>query len=333
MRSSRSITAGMGKLYGAFSVATEMISPRLKLGAVTIPELYHYTDQAGLLGIVRCNSLWATNALFLNDSREVLHGFKVGSDAISQSLATAEYEPFEKALADLKSYLDYQLRPRDKHSGLPEDRGLNPLTVPHVVCFCADRDSLSQWRAYSSGEGYAIGFNFNVEWPDLHSPTDGRKWFFQKVLYEPQEQTKTAYAILSAVQMVANEVAENKIDLGDYPPDAFLYTLLASFLLRRLFAFKDYAFRSEDEWRLMLDSPALLFKFPFEALKFRASKIGVAPYFDARPNGAKKLPISRVICGPTLDPDVAEKGVELLLQKCGFRDIDVSSSPIPLRAG
>jgi hypothetical protein len=35
--------------------------------------LFHYTDTTGLLGIAQSNSVWATNALFLNDEGEIRH--------------------------------------------------------------------------------------------------------------------------------------------------------------------------------------------------------------------------------------------------------------------
>jgi hypothetical protein len=34
------------------------------------PDLYHYTDQNGLLGIMDSGNLWATKVQYLNDSKE-----------------------------------------------------------------------------------------------------------------------------------------------------------------------------------------------------------------------------------------------------------------------
>ena len=34
--------------------------------------LYHYTNQDGLLGILRSRCIWCTDIRFLNDSRDVL---------------------------------------------------------------------------------------------------------------------------------------------------------------------------------------------------------------------------------------------------------------------
>src|SRR5262249_828164 len=35
--------------------------------------LYHYTTQAGLMGIIKDRQIWATHTQYLNDRREFLH--------------------------------------------------------------------------------------------------------------------------------------------------------------------------------------------------------------------------------------------------------------------
>src|SRR4051794_188276 len=44
--------------------------------------LYHYTTAAGLIGIVQSQTLWATNAEFLNDAQELLCGRPQVRDAL-----------------------------------------------------------------------------------------------------------------------------------------------------------------------------------------------------------------------------------------------------------
>jgi hypothetical protein len=47
--------------------------------------VFHYTDQAGSLGIIQTKAIWATDLRYLNDSREYSHGF----DRIIAELARA----------------------------------------------------------------------------------------------------------------------------------------------------------------------------------------------------------------------------------------------------
>ena len=43
-----------------------------------IPDvLYHYTTQAGLLGIIQSKQIWATSVLFLNDTTEINYAIKL----------------------------------------------------------------------------------------------------------------------------------------------------------------------------------------------------------------------------------------------------------------
>ena len=40
------------------------------------PELFHYTNAAGLAGIIKNQTLWATHYAYLNDSEEIKHFHK-----------------------------------------------------------------------------------------------------------------------------------------------------------------------------------------------------------------------------------------------------------------
>src|ERR1019366_1397698 len=44
--------------------------------------LFHYTTAAGLLGILRSSSLWATDLHFLNDAQEAIYAQEWVTDAV-----------------------------------------------------------------------------------------------------------------------------------------------------------------------------------------------------------------------------------------------------------
>src|SRR5437660_10589388 len=52
--------------------------------------LYHYTDAAGLLGLLKTNRLWATNRRFMNDPTETEYAANLIRAALNDS-RTAEY--------------------------------------------------------------------------------------------------------------------------------------------------------------------------------------------------------------------------------------------------
>src|SRR5580704_14459526 len=102
--------------------------------------LFHYTSQAGLLGIVSSNVLWATNALYLNDSSELDYGLTAAREKL-------------RAVLNRSSAVSELLRRTDRLLKLPI---LLPDRNFYACCFCEESNLLSQWRAYADrGGGYA----------------------------------------------------------------------------------------------------------------------------------------------------------------------------------
>jgi hypothetical protein len=51
-------------------------TPKIVKQDDAIPDLFHYTDANGLLGILRSRSLWATHFQSLNDTSEMHYAIK-----------------------------------------------------------------------------------------------------------------------------------------------------------------------------------------------------------------------------------------------------------------
>jgi hypothetical protein len=131
--------------------------------------LYHYTNAAGLLGILKPSfSSWeddntnlvpqltkaaqlrASDVRYMNDSQELKFGARYFAPRLAQA-ATDESLPDDtrRACEGLAAFFlkadvfDWALR-------------------CFAACFCDNGDLLSQWRGYARGAGgggYAIGFN------------------------------------------------------------------------------------------------------------------------------------------------------------------------------
>jgi hypothetical protein len=119
--------------------------------ATAMPEfLYHYTSQAGLIGIVQNSELWATKVHYMNDSTEFSLALDLARDVITEGWGATEI------LGDVNS-----LPPRAKVAKqiwYAIDR-ITKVNI-FVACFCEQSDLLSQWRGYSHGSyGYSVGFN------------------------------------------------------------------------------------------------------------------------------------------------------------------------------
>jgi hypothetical protein len=122
----------------------KLVSGFLQDQAVSPPGvLWHYTNAAGFLGIFRSGKLWATNTDYLNDASEmryarrlVLRGvYSVRSSAVS----------------------------REEHEMLNilcECIGSDFTRPVFVTSLSAEKNELSQWRAYGGSSGsFALGFN------------------------------------------------------------------------------------------------------------------------------------------------------------------------------
>jgi hypothetical protein len=130
--------------------------------------VFHYTDSAGLLGILSSESLFATHYRYLNDVSE-------GSLIRDLILPILEEE-----ITDLNS----ELRERGLLRGFYETHGargnrlqaegfytslvngLDDTTPPFVLSFCRHTEApaikhglLSQWRGYAGSAGFAIEFD------------------------------------------------------------------------------------------------------------------------------------------------------------------------------
>lgn len=94
---------------------------------------YHYTNQSGLIGILRSVTIRATDVRFLNDSVEFTYGTSVFEYVIKEREKERHIPRFKKD--DL--YQTLKLRPR------------------YAASFSQDGDSLSQWGMYGQ---FALGW-------------------------------------------------------------------------------------------------------------------------------------------------------------------------------
>ena len=109
--------------------------------------LYHYTSGENLIRIIESDELWSTQIACLNDMAEVRYGLGELQKRVDQQRAASQESELEPLWEQIDKFLaDPQL----------ETAGV------FVACFSELNDDLSQWRAYSGGEGgYAIRFDLH----------------------------------------------------------------------------------------------------------------------------------------------------------------------------
>jgi hypothetical protein len=106
--------------------------------------LYHYTNDQGLLGILRNGSIWLTDGFKLNDPSEFKHGLFIASKILAERGRNGPEE--------LKTFaMNFNL--------FLSGGGVESVTRAFVACFSATDDDLGQWRSYAdNGRGFALCF-------------------------------------------------------------------------------------------------------------------------------------------------------------------------------
>ncbi|GAA1739520.1 DUF2971 domain-containing protein [Aeromicrobium alkaliterrae] len=277
--------------------------------------VWHYTDQSGLIGILRSGAIWATDAMFLNDRHELSHGKNRLRAALEDEVDGADF-------AGLSLYLE---------------RGWRHNVRTAVSCFCADGDLLSQWRGYSSPGGFAIGFDTN----DLARRwIAGRAGLFLPVVYARDDDQGTFREWAQRVANAWREALGGGLQTavgGRNPVADSLAAEIGSKIWRfdrevgnldALAArFKDPSFSEEQEWRLI----TMIGNESSEA-DVRPSAGGLVPFRSVPFQGSSAdSPVREIRVGPGLDFEREQLAVQQLLDIVGYSNVTISGSTVPFR--
>lgn len=284
------------------------------------PELlFHYTNSAGLTGVLDSSRLWATNFRFLNDRSEIGYGMALFESVVADRLASG-------ASPVVEEFLGRSLNTANAFQGMLDC---------YVSCFCARDDVLNQWRVYAgSGGGYAIGFlarELGRRWGELEP---NQEFLMRKVVYDPSVQRQLMGEVIEAACATLDEEAS-----GASKEEANLLIASCCHFARNhiseyLMYFKHEAFAVEQEWRL-----CHLTTGSDEAhVGFRNGPYGLTPYVAIDPSPREgihhnRLPIGRITHGPSTDPENIRFALNKLLRIKGYTFVDISGSTLPVRVG
>lgn len=280
--------------------------------------LYHYTDGAGLLGIVSSNRLWATDTNFLNDPSEGQFFPRTMLEIMRQKaggLTTLE----ERIVASIERGLEQHATAFDTFS----------------VSFCCDGDLLSQWRSYGYfGSGYAIGFEAK-EFPEFQIGQ------LVDVQYGVSNISDIALEMLS-IFVESNSKWEAILErfCSDAAHSIRFWSL----------SFKNIGYKEERESRILvrLDDKPDMFEV-MRPLRFRARGADIVPYVALAPRIVEEnrdsparllrkgehppvLPIRRIVTGPGVDYARNKIALERLLASKKYENVEIVSSAIPFRS-
>lgn len=281
--------------------------------AETSEILYHYTTQSGLIDILKSRKIWATNILFLNDSKEFNHTIQL-------------------ALRFLKSH--ETVIGQDLHKLVENLFSDSQAPDVYVTSLTAMRDQLSQWRAYCPNLG---GFNIGFEKRKLVEDAKAQGIVLLPCNYDLEEQKKI---IKNSISITCNSFNQkddaNYNSEGQFDIDSFLElagsTRLNYGLQLLLIApfFKHPKFSEENELRLIFYQK----KGQEKEICFREGASTIIPYveIDLAVSAKDRLPIKEIVIGPAPNKELSKKSIEKLVVKYGIQSCDVVLSEIPYRA-
>ena len=284
------------------------------------PELlYHYTNATGLFGMLTSNKIWATNSRFLNDPTEIEYAIRLVRNVTDGELGRYGLPQVRRLQKSINEILD----------------GFEREARVHLACFCAEGDLLSQWRGYGAvGGGYAVGIEskylgVEVLNPNLPDP----KPILRKVIYSPHVQTAIIRDWARALARLARAARTHSKTGSAVERFRMFEWYFERFLSECLNCFKDPAYTAEQEWRLI----------QFGAwggrdigkAEFRTSGSRVVPYveLDVTPRDGPykgKLPVKIIRFGPTLDPRVTGRSLQLFCTARGYA-VHYDDNPLSIK--
>ncbi len=309
--------------------------------------IWHYTDSAGLLGVLQSNALWATSTSMLNDAREIQFGLDIARD-IWNSEGAALIDGWIAAMPPGHDPGPISPLAARFIAGVIE-RVAEDLETNGVFVACAsmEPDSLSQWRGYGGVQGYALGLKPKVDLgvlpaieatPPMKAGIVMPRW--RPVIYERSRQEEVVRQTLGFLSVLAPRDGSD----FSHPDWNAMYFGAALSLAEAIVSLKHAGFADEREVRM-----ALTYRPLDGYLRFRPTALGITPYlalaarnpdFDSgsidgvytmsvRSQGP--LPITDVVIGPTPNPTAAENGLRRALEQHGHGTVTISHSEVPYR--
>jgi hypothetical protein len=263
-----------------------------------IPELvYHYTDAAGLIGMLQSNKIWATDYRFLNDKSEVGHTRKAVRSIVSTALGSCKDETCAKFYREILAYQEVE-----------------STADSYVFSLSEEGDDLGQWRGYAKeGYGFTVGFCGN----SIYEPTEEEAdYSFLKIEYNQAEQIAVMKRAMKDFESKLKYIEKDKdIDIDDAADKAANWF---DWLVEiRAVGNKHGSFRLEREWRIVGAVPV---DDAHGEVRIRASGPRLVRYIELSlgKKPAKKLPVRRIGIGPGFQGTEEVHAVKALCRENGY---------------
>lgn len=313
--------------------------PKDSFGNPVPPNIYHYTDSQGLMGIFNKNELWLSRREFMNDIND------------------EEY---------VRSLIEEKLRPRYEGStfygSMVQQDLVNQGGYQYVFSTSTEKDSIHPWTYYGSSDAYCIEFeteklidffkNWDIEKQDRMLSEkkavefDKESFHFGKVIYDSENAKETLHKGMEEMEQSILDMVDSPANMpptSDYRDAGISYKTIYSLI-------KQEGHSCEKEFRFVIQTKDIVPEFrvrnglfiPY--IKFArmdsTSKKNMSlsccdsgfccRWMDSNTKKNIPLPIKSVSIGPTNHDSLAEKGLKLFFEKIGV-NIPVERSKLNMR--
>jgi hypothetical protein len=295
-----------------------------------VPDVvWHYTSADGLLGILKDGEIFASDLRFLNDKTENAKMLQLIGERLDERVVCGTHDEFvvecvKNALADTKA---------DAVEHLPALLAADIVKLQELLrkdaarqvfvsCFSAEKDSLSQWRAYSGGNGYCIGFSTDVLSGLAHKTVEDHAKAklrgeplcrFEVMRYVPDDNREAVDSLINA--MLAHKWA--------FPAFSGWPTIV----LEQFAPFvKDESFREEKEWRLAYT----VFLPKRLEIEFRRGRSHLIPFVRVKLRERSPTFIQEIMVGPGPSSDLDMLALQNMVHAKDL-PIKITKSAIPFR--
>ena len=298
--------------------------------------IYHYCTVETFLNIIKNHTLRLSDLCSSNDKaemkillgdleNEILNQYRKRKDFLKSVIYGMD---IDEAFEFILKRLIYKM-----------DNNINQMLFG--ICFSEKGDLLGQWREYADkGTGIAIGFN--IEW--LLKLGNNKLFKFSKVSYDYSKDSTlikehAARIYSEMIQTIENGGTKKLIDESSNLP-YMIYLQKECLFFESVFQ-KGKEYKSEEEWRLILDDEETRKDYPewdiYYNWKNKDLRFGEEEIYSLIPNGMEfmvkngriitfldlkidfdksNLPIEEVIIGPNCKVNILD--IYHLLQFYGF---------------
>lgn len=253
--------------------------------------LYHYTNQDGLLGIIQSRKIWATNILYLNDSKEFKHSTQLIKKEISSLFGSSKFnhKSFSVFLDRSKILKDYDV---------------------FVTSFSMKKDLLSQWRAYCPiNDGYSIGFDYNKLRDNGFINNNA---LLLPCIYKQSDQDEIFKVLKKYILNELLKISETRDDKLNDRLELFSYQYTKIFLSIAS-VIKEGSFSEEQEWRFIYYNKKK--RDDFLKINFRKGVSTLLPFVKIDITDKNNhLPLSEIVIGPNQYKNLAKESLLSLLK-------------------